>query len=342
MLKDKISKETVRERLKYPYEIKVKMTERRLSEFITYYGESGVVVCISGGLDSTAAMHFIHKRYPDVEAICVLGIECRDNIEMVMKIRDEWGVNVNIAKPRKSQQAVLKEFGYPIVSKRAAKSLNHLQNPTEKNANSRRLALTGITNEGRYAKTLVLAKKWRFLIKAPFKISNKCCYYMKETPVQNWTKENGKASIVATLVEESQSRLNGYCKRGGCNSFDGQGESTPFSFWTRQDILRYLYENNVEISKAYGRIEQDEDGNFYTTKAERTGCPICMFGMERDGTPNRFQRMYYEDNRRWQQAIFKWGYKEVLDFFIENGFTNYQYYPQEILEQMKKESKENE
>lgn len=221
MLKDKISKETVRERLKYPYEIKVKMTERRLSEFITYYGESGVVVCISGGLDSTAAMHFIHKRYPDVEAICVLGIECRDNIEMVMKIRDEWGVNVNIAKPRKSQQAVLKEFGYPIVSKRAAKSLNHLQNPTEKNANSRRLALTGITNEGRYAKTWVLAKKWRFLIKAPFKISNKCCYYMKETPVQNWTKENGKASIVATLVEESQSRLNGYCKRGGCNSFDG-------------------------------------------------------------------------------------------------------------------------
>lgn len=217
-----------------------------------------------------------------------------------------------------------------------------MQNPTEKNANSRRLALTGITNEGRYAKTWILAQKWRFLIDAPFKISNKCCYYMKETPVENWTKENGKASIVATLVEESQSRLNGYCKRGGCNSFDGQGESTPFSFWTRQDILRYLYENNVEISKAYGEIAQDEDGNFYTTKAERTGCPICMFGMERDGTPNRFQRMYYEDNRRWQQAIFKWGYKEVLDFFIENGFTNYQYYPQEILEQMAKVSKENE
>ena len=62
-----------------------------------------------------------------------------------------------------------------------------------------------------------------------------------------------------------------------------------------------------------------------------------MFGMERDGTPNRFQRMYYEDNSRWQQAIFKWGYKEVLDFFIENGFTNYQYYPQEILDQMQTE-----
>lgn len=132
MFKDKISKEVVRERLKYPYEVKVRMTERRLSEFITYYGEDGVAVCISGGLDSTAAMHFIHKRYPRVEAVSVLGIECKDNIEMVMKIRDEWGVKVNIATPRMSQEAVLKEFGYPVVSKRAAKSLNHLQNPTEK------------------------------------------------------------------------------------------------------------------------------------------------------------------------------------------------------------------
>lgn len=66
MFKNKISKEVVRERLKYPYEIKVRMTERRLSEFITYYGEDGVAVSISGGLDSTAAMHFIHKRYPRV------------------------------------------------------------------------------------------------------------------------------------------------------------------------------------------------------------------------------------------------------------------------------------
>ena len=47
-----------------------------------------------------------------LEAVSVLGIECKDNIEMVMKIRDEWGVKVNIAAPRMSQEAVLKEFGY--------------------------------------------------------------------------------------------------------------------------------------------------------------------------------------------------------------------------------------
>ena len=40
---------------------------------------------------------------------------------MVMKIRDEWGVKVNIAAPKMTQEAVIKEFGYPVVSKRAAK-----------------------------------------------------------------------------------------------------------------------------------------------------------------------------------------------------------------------------
>lgn len=53
---DKISKEEVRYRMALPYEIKVRMTETRLREFINYYGESDVAISISGGLDSTAAL----------------------------------------------------------------------------------------------------------------------------------------------------------------------------------------------------------------------------------------------------------------------------------------------
>ena len=142
---------------------------------------------------------------------------------------------------------------------------------------------------------------------------------------------------MATTVEESKSRLDGYCKRGGCNSFKGQGDSVPFSFWTRQDILRYIVEHNIEISQAYGEIKKDENGMYYNTGAQRTGCP------ERDEPGNnRFQKLYYEDNRRWKQVIFDWGYKEVLDYFIENGFKNYQYYPVEILEKMELEKQKQE
>ena len=333
---DKLTYNEVRYRQGLPYEIKIRMSETRLREFIGYYGEDGVVVSFSGGLDSTFALAFVRERYPNVKAISVPAIECLQNIKLIKKTE-----NVQMVPPRYSQKEIVKKFGFPVVSKKTAKSLQALQNPSEKNEKIRNLALTGITSKGRQTKTYKLAEKWRFLIDAPFKISNKCCYYMKETPIQNWCKEHGYASIIATTVEESKSRLDGYCKRGGCNSFKGQGDSVPFSFWTRQDILRYIVEHDIEISEAYGEIKQDESGMYYNTGAQRTGCPVCMFGMEKD-TPgnNRFQRLYYEDNRRWHQVIFEWGYKEVLDYFIANGFENYQYYPVEVLRQMELEEEE--
>lgn len=96
--------------------------------------------------------------------------------------------------------------------------------------------------------------------------------------------------------------------------------------------MRYLYENKVDISKAYGEIRIDEEGKYYTTRAKRTGCPICMYGMELDGNPNRFQRMYITEPKRWEMALYKFGYKEVLDYFISNGFIKYMYFPAELFE----------
>lgn len=91
---DKISKEEVRYRMALPYEIKVRMTETRLREFINYYGENDVAICISGGLDSTAGAHFIWQRYPKVKAVSVMGIECKENIEQMIIMRDVWGHDV--------------------------------------------------------------------------------------------------------------------------------------------------------------------------------------------------------------------------------------------------------
>lgn len=338
MQKNRLTYNEARELLSLPYEIKIKKTEFRLREFIDFYGTENVAVSFSGGIDSTFALAFIRERYPKVKAISVVAIECLQNIDLITNTP-----NVQIVAPRFSQKEIIEKFGFPVVSKKTSKNLQALKNPTAKNEKMRGLALTGITSTGKKAGTYKLAKKWKFLIDSPFKISNKCCYYMKETPIRNWCKTNGYASIIATTIEESKSRLDGYCKRGGCNSFEGQGDSVPFSFWTRQDILRYIVEHNITISAAYGEIKQDSTGRYFNTGAQRTGCPVCMFGMERDGSPNRFQRLYYEDNRRWNQVIFEWGYKEVLDYFIKNGFKKYQYFPQEILEEMEieKQKKEN-
>ncbi len=319
----------VRQMQAIPYEIKIQKSKNRLDEFISHYGEGGVALCFSGGLDSTFGLSFIRKYYKNVKAISVAGIECKENIDIIRKTD-----NVQVAKLQYTQDEIIKCYGVPVVSKKAAKALRRLQNPTEKNKRSRNLALTGITSAGNTANSYKLAKKWRFLIDAPFKISEKCCYYMKETVLERSTKKQGLSAIVVTLAEESKERMAGYCRRGTCNTFGELGYSTPFAFWTRQDVLRYIVENNIEISKAYGEIQIDENGQYYTTKAQRTGCPICMFGMDKDGTPNRFQIMYYDDFRNWKRAMFEFDYMNVFDYFIKNGFVKYQYFPQEILERI--------
>ena len=70
--------------------------------------------------------------------------------------------------------------------------------------------------------------------------------------------------------------------------------SNPMSFWTEQDILRYIKENNVPICSVYGDVVVDcesmgeLDGQTFlfetgseplkTTGCKRTGCMLCGFG----------------------------------------------------------------
>lgn len=68
-------------------------------------------------------------------------------------------------------------------------------------------------------------------------------------------------------------------------------KSQPLGFWNRQDVLRYVVENDVEICSVYGDIKQDQQGNYYTTGEQRTGCMFCGFGAHLEEEPNRFQRM---------------------------------------------------
>ena len=94
---NKLTYNEVRYRQALPYEIKIRMSETRLREFIGYYGEDGVAVSFSGGLDSTFALAFIRERYPRVKAVSVLAIECKQNIDLIMKTE-----NVQPIPPRYS------------------------------------------------------------------------------------------------------------------------------------------------------------------------------------------------------------------------------------------------
>lgn len=135
-----------------------------------------------------------------------------------------------------------------------------------------------------------LADKWKFLADAPFDTSEKCCDVMKNKPFKDYHKETGRYPFLGITQDESFMRQRLY-EKSGCNVYDkGDPISKPMGFWTKQDVLKYAYENKIEIAPVYGDIVC-EDGVYGTTGEQRTGCMFCAFGCHMEAAPNRFQRM---------------------------------------------------
>lgn len=100
----------------------------------------------------------------------------------------------------------------------------------------------------------------------------------------------------------------------GCNAFDNKNpKSMPLAFWTHQDILRYILENNLEYPSVYGDIVE-VDGKLQTTREKRTGCMFCAFGAHLEATPNRFQRMASSHPKLYRYCMEDLDMKTVLDY----------------------------
>ena len=133
--------------------------------------------------------------------------------------------------------------------------------------------------------------KWTWLRDSNIPISHMCCNVMKKKPVKKYEKETGRTPIIATMACESQNRKTAWLKNG-CNAYESKRPtSQPMSFWTEQDVLQYIKENNLPYASVYGDIIEDEKGKLKATGCDRTGCVFCAFGCHLEKEPNRFQRL---------------------------------------------------
>ena len=88
-------------------------------------------------------------------------------------------------------------------------------------------------------------EKWLPLARdVPVLISGLCCNKTKKEPIHAYyRKQGGIMPFLAMLAEESRMRTQAWI-RHGCNAFDSKHPtSNPLSFWTEQDILRYIVDN---------------------------------------------------------------------------------------------------
>lgn len=135
----------------------------------------------------------------------------------------------------------------------------------------------------------------------------------------------------------------------GCNYFGKSAiRSAPFAIFGRQDILTLAlemdeyYQKNWEkfnpdfhvdtiIPEIYGEIAKDEDGMLRTTKAQRTGCSMCGFGIHIEKRPHRFDMLRERNPKEWEYWMYhcvkdektgeEYGWGRVLDY-IGVGWEN--------------------
>lgn len=271
-------------------ELKVALTKQRIREWVTEFSSQGVYVSFSGGKDSTVLLHLVRSIYPDVEAVFVnTGLEYPE-IQRFVKTFE----NLQILYPKKTFKQVINEYGYPILSKEISYTIEHAK-MGQKRCSAK------IKGEVEYngEKSRYNLDKYLPLLNADFKISNKCCDIMKKKPAKTFEKHLDKKPFIATLAEESLVRQNRWLMFG-CNAFESdRPTSKPMSFWTEQDVLQYIQEENLPIASVYGDIVpvggqmsfEGCDCKLCTTGCDRTGCIFCGFGAHLEKGEGRFQRL---------------------------------------------------
>lgn len=319
-----------------PYEAKVKYAEVRVREFIRECDNRNLNTHVSvGGLDSITLLKFIreHCGFDYVPGVSVSSLEDKS----IQRIHEQLGV-IRLS-PCKSKVEIIRKYGFPVLSKETAAKIELLAHPSEKNKTVRHAIITGETGEyGGFRKgtRMQLARRWLELFGGyenenegvnykipPFNVSSQCCYWMKEKPCGDWAKENHSVPFLGLMASEGGRREKSLMLNG-CNYF---GKSTirsaPFAIFDRQDILQLALDLNVPVPEIYGEIKRGFDGKLYTTKAQRTGCSMCGFGIHIEKRPHRFDRLRERNEEEWDfwmnrcckdEDGTEYGWGRVLDY----------------------------
>jgi len=297
-----------------PLKDKIDLSLERIREWYEAF-DGQVAVSYSGGKDSAVLLHLARKLYPDLPAVfCNTGLEYPEILHMVRRTP-----NVTVMRPRIPFHHVIRDYGWPIISKKVARGLNILRNPTPNNKNIWRLYDQGINRFGEPVTGFKVATRWRFLVDAPFKISDKCCQIMKKDPMHRYEKETGRVQMVGMMADDSKMRQKTYLQTG-CNAYDAKRpRSMPLGFWTEQDILLALKVYDIPYASVYGDIHQDRStGRLYFDGVHSTGCIFCAFGLHMESGPNRFQSLRKTHPKQYRFCMEKLGLAWVLDYIHGN------------------------
>ena len=357
-------KQRLKELQALPLERKIMITQTRIIEwYLKWNGQ--VYVSFSGGKDSTVLADLVARfcaqfGYKLYLLFVNTGLEYPE-IQRFPTTFAEWlrttynvDVQLDIMRPEMRFDNVIKNYGYPVIGKEVAQAIHDVRTQarvTGDDARDTKMYDRYFNPDSAKNKQFTGYSKAKYdpLLDVTFGISHQCCSVMKKRPSKRYEKETGRKPILGTMTMESRARQTKWF-RHGCNAFDGnRPTSQPMSFWTEQDVLRYLKEYNVPYCSVYGDIREKNASNiddgqttFFdctacstsnndleTTGCDRTGCVFCGFGAHAPGD-DRFIRLRETHPRQYDYCInggeYAWaGYYQAnvrqkrIEFVNEDG-----------------------
>lgn len=324
-----------------PLDIKVRMSMQRIRDWVREYGENGVYISFSGGKDSTVLSHLVDRTFPGNSIPRVFVNTGLEYPEIVKFVKEE--PRAVLIRPAVNFKKVIQQYGYPFISKETAEALYWARR-------GKQFGLDKIYGTGKRATSQYKATKWKFMMEdgAP-PVSHMCCLVMKKRPSHKYAHETKRCAMTGEMAAESRLRAQKWVEHG-CNMYDAKiPKSMPMAFWTENDVLQYIKENNIEIASVYGEVVVDTTADmvakgqmrledfiggqckYRTMGCDRTGCMYCGFGCHLDKHGEvRFLRM-----KQTHPKIYEWimkptdqgglGYKEVIDWINEHGNLHIEY-----------------
>ena len=329
---EKNNAEKLKELTALPLYRKIMITQTRIIDWYEHY-DGKVYISYSGGKDSSVLLDIARQLYPDIPAVFVnTGLEYPEirkfalSHENVTELRPRWG-KAGKERGKKPEDVItfldtLTEYGYPIISKAVSNAIVEARRTP---GGSRWARLHGEYKRRDGGRSQYDYSKYLPLYNLPFKISDECCKVSKKGPAHIYQHKTGRHPIIATMAEESLIRKQAWITQGGCNAFRAkEPTSKPMSFWTNQDVLRYISENGVKMCEVYGDIVAvgpdgftyealsgffQEEAKLVCTGCKRTGCIFCAFGAHLEKGEGRFQRLKKTHSQQYEFCIGggEWG-----------------------------------
>lgn len=279
---------------------------QKIKQIINQYGEENFYISFSGGKDSTVLSALVDMALPENKIPRVYantGIELNMIKDFVVEMSKTDGRFV-IIKPSVPIKTMLEKDGYPFKSKRHCEMFAIYQNNhNNESAIKYRDGLYSYSSN-KCPKCL----RYQFSDNFKIKISDKCCFRLKEEPLFKWQKEHKKPYAILGLMREEGGRRD----KAKCLAFKSGGRFNfqPLSVLTKAWEDWFISEYNINICDIY-----KPPYNF-----DRTGCKGCPFNIHLQKDLDVLEK-YFPNERKQCEIIWKPVYEEYrrLGYRLKNN-----------------------